>query len=320
MHGEADNDYRFVIDEGSLDWRGLTSDELTDALDAFADLLDPLADGRLVAILDLAFDVQCLASTTFNNLLYSPDPRVPRDTRNRLISLIGKCRILEPREEDTPQRLVIADVEHPEPSWGMSHALVRASAGRTMGSLVAPATEPLQSGWVHAEYGEASAEIYILGDLADLPSFWRRVVLDETNSETDFFALAKDAFPNLLFAQDLRFARFDGGYDEVLPWLVKLLSALSDQLADTLARHKGDHNLVIAEFSALGLDISPESPSTRKNAKSWSQRVVTYESVGYRCEWHGKRLWNTDRVHFSLPITDLKDKILIGVFVDHLDT
>jgi hypothetical protein len=47
---------------------------------------------------------------------------------------------------------------------------------------------------------------------------------------------------------------------------------------------------------------------------------VEYGGGIYRCEWHGKRLWDRDRVHFSLPIAARDDRVLIGIFVGHLDT
>ncbi|WP_280715352.1 hypothetical protein [Kitasatospora sp. MAP5-34] len=59
---------------------------------------------------------------------------------------------------------------------------------------------------------------------------------------------------------------------------------------------------------------------TRKYTKAWAQRMVPYRDVSYRCEWHGKRLWGRDRVHFSLPIPEHDGRILVGIFVDHMDT
>ncbi len=319
MRGDADDWYRFVIDESSLDWRALSPEELRDVLDTFADLLDPLADGRLVAFMAPAYEVECLLSATFADLLSTPDPRVPRDARVRLLSLIGKCRSLDPGDDDIPQPVMIAGIPYPEPSWGLSHALARTAAGRTTSCLMVPTT-PGPTGWVVAERADLETDIHILTNPSGLTDFWRQVIVREKIAETGFFVYADRAFPNLLFAPSLQFNRFAGVYAEVLPWLVKLLSAVNDHFSEALARHQGDHNQVIAEFSALGLDISPESSSTKKNARAWAQRLIEYDAVAHRCEWHGKRLWNYDRVHFSLPIRDLGGKVLIGVFHEHLDT
>ncbi|MFJ1545234.1 hypothetical protein [Streptomyces sp. NPDC088246] len=73
-------------------------------------------------------------------------------------------------------------------------------------------------------------------------------------------------------------------------------------------------------FKALDLEISSESPNTKKNAKVWEQRNVGHEEATCRCEWHGERLWDRDRVHFSLPIPEHDDRILGGIFVGDLAT
>ena len=83
---------------------------------------------------------------------------------------------------------------------------------------------------------------------------------------------SQDAFPRLLFADSLRLHHFKGTYADVLPWLVKLLGALDDHFTRILADCGGDQYQVKRRFRALGLDISPESPNTKKNAKAWEQR------------------------------------------------
>lgn len=180
------------------------------------------------------------------------------------------------------------------------------------------------SGWLTVERdrdtGRDEVALHVLRSPEDAVGFWRGILTHEHAPEDQFFALTSPAFPRLLFADSLRFHHFRGSYAEVLPWLVKLLGALNDDFARTLADCGGDQNQVMARFSALGLDISPESPNTKKNTKAWEQRMVTYEKEPYRCEWHGKRKWDRDRVHFSLPIRAYDDRILIGIFVGHLST
>jgi len=319
VHAESHDDYRVVIDENSLDWRELTMDELREALDTFADLLQPMADGRHVAFMSTAYGVECRTGLCFTDLPYTPYPEVPRDARVRLARLLDRCVVVEPDENDLPQPIRIEGVEYAEPSWGLSHALARSATGRAMSCLVVLYASR-RSGWTIVDCWAGKLNMHFMSRTYDVPVFWRQVLTLESTSESTFFALKSLAFPNLLFATDLNFHGFNGRYPDVLPWVVKLLGAVSDQFADTITHCRGDHNQVIAQFDALGLEISPESPSTRKNSRAWAQRLVNYEKVPYRCEWHGKRLWNHDRVHFSLPIAELGNKVLIGIFVDHLDT
>jgi hypothetical protein len=323
--GDAD-DYRVVVGEESFDWRELTDADLSDALDTLAKLLEPLADGRRAAFMNAAYDVECRPSVSLIDALYSPDGGLPRDTRARLQTLLGKCRRVEPDEADLPQPVRLADGPWHEPSWGTAHALARAAEGRAMSCLLAPyAKEPdWPSGWVTVtrttETGQDDVQAHVLRSPEDTPDFWRGLFTHEPVPAEHFFTLTEDAFPRLLFAETLGLHHFKGSYAEVLPWLVKLLGALNDHFTRTLADCGGDQNQVMARFSALGLDISPESPNTRKNAKAWERRNVVHGGATYRCEWHGKRLWDRDRVHFSLPVAEQDDRVLIGIFAGHLAT
>ncbi|MBW8736578.1 MAG: hypothetical protein JF621_05380 [Streptomyces turgidiscabies] len=320
------DDYRVVVAEECFDWRELTDSSLRDALDTLAKVLQPFADGRRAAIMEPAYDVECQPSVTLIDALYSPDGGLPRDQRALLQQLVSKCRCVKPDEADLPQPVQVADGPWQEPSWGIAHALARAAVGRAMSCLLVPyATEPdWPSGWVTVtrttEVGQDEVKVHVLRHPDDIPVFWRGLLTHENVSAERFFTFTADAFPQLLFADSLRLHHFKGAYAEVLPWLVKLLGALDDHFTRTLAECSGDQTQVVRRFGALGLDISPESPNTKKNAKAWEQRNVGYDDGIYRCEWHGKRLWDRDRVHFSLPIATYDDRILIGIFVGHLAT
>ncbi|MEV3963672.1 hypothetical protein AB0M34_22730 [Nocardia sp. NPDC050193] len=67
MPAAADR-YRTVVDEGSLALGSLSATELCDALERFADLLEPLADGRQVAIMDFAYEIECWDTVTLADL------------------------------------------------------------------------------------------------------------------------------------------------------------------------------------------------------------------------------------------------------------
>lgn len=319
MRASVDNDYRVVVDEESLNWCGRTDTDLSLIVDRFADLLEPLADGRQVAVMTPAYSMECWESVTLVDISYATDHRVSRDTRVRLARLLDKCRAIDPQEDDDIPQTIRLFGTWREPSWGMAHALARTVAGRAMSCLIVPITS-FPSGWttIERESDRAELDIHLLGDPAQLPGFWRGIFDRESVPESAFFSLAELAFPRLMFNQTLSFRRFKGRYEEVLPWLIRLLSALNDHFADAIARHRGDQNRVIAELATYGAEISPESPQTHNDPKAWAQRLTTYEGVEYRCEWHGKRLWDWDRVHFSLPITKYQSRVLIGIFADHL--
>ncbi|MFG2370068.1 hypothetical protein ACGFY9_01145 [Streptomyces sp. NPDC048504] len=323
---KAGDDYRVVVGEECFDWRELTDSDLQDALDLLAELLEPLADGRKAALMEPAYETECRPSVALFDVLYSPDGGLPRDKRVRLQKLLGKCKRVEPDEADVPQPVRVADGPWREPSWGMAHALARAADGRAMSCLLAPyAKEPdWPSGWLTVtrttETGHDEVKAHVLRMPEDAPGFWRGLFTHEPVPAEHFFVFTEDAFPRLLFADSLRLHHFKGSYAEVLPWLVTLLGALNDQFSRTLADCGGDLNQVMRRFDALGLDISPESANTKKNVKAWEQRNVDHDGDTYRCDWHGKRLYDRDRVHFSLPIPERDGRILVGIFVGHLAT
>ncbi|OEV31786.1 hypothetical protein AN219_02990, partial [Streptomyces nanshensis] len=60
--------------------------------------------------------------------------------------------------------------------------------------------------------------------------------------------------------------------------------------------------------------------NTRAKEKVMRQRDVEHGGETYRCEWHAKQHPARNRVHFTLPEQQLDGRILIGIFVDHLDT
>ncbi|MFI1884954.1 hypothetical protein [Streptomyces jumonjinensis] len=328
MPDVPDDDYRVVLGEESLDWRGLTKSELSKALDTLSDLLEPLANGRSAAIMVPAYETECLPSVTLTEALYSRDSELPLEERRRLQLLLDKCQDVEPGYEDLPSLVQLDGGPQRETSWGMAHALARAATGRSMSCLLLPldgaSASDHPTGWitVRRQTGteQDEVELHLLQTAEDSLVFWRGVITREKVPEEEFFALASTAFPDLLFAPSLRFNRFKGSHQEVLTWLVGLLGLLNDHFSHTLADCGGDQKKVQDRFKAMGADISPESPNTKRNAKAWAERLVDYSGEHHRCEWHGKRRWDCDRVHFSLPLKAHANRVLIGVFVDHLST
>jgi hypothetical protein len=200
VRGSVDDDYRVVVDEEGLDWRGQTDANLNIIVDRFADLLEPLADGRQVAIMTSAYSMECWESVTLVEISYTANPRVSRDTRVRLARLLDKCRAIDPREDDDiPQPIQLHGIRR-EPSWGMAHALARAAAGRAMSCLMGPAADILP-GWttIEREADRIELDIHVLTDPDQLPGFWRGVFDRESVPEGLFLGFAELAFP-----------RFDG--------------------------------------------------------------------------------------------------------------
>lgn len=312
--------YRVVLDESSLALHEMERRDIDTVFQLLADLLTPLSRGSRVALMNHVYDTECWESVRFAEVCGSPIPEVDRDTRVRLASVLDKCVHLEPEEEDLP-RIVEGGGFKAECSFGMAHAIRCVKDGSATGALALPSiSDSWPEGWTKLRVDDQEVELHRMSSIPSLHEFLRGICVRDPITESDFFAAAAEAFPLLMFAEGLDFRRFRGSYVDVLPWVVSLLGTVNDHFAESLDRNRGDRNGVMSDFSAVGLTISPESPQTRRNRAAWNERFVSYRGVKYLCEWHGKRTPIVDRVHFSLPIEAYGDKILVGLFVDHLPT
>jgi hypothetical protein len=65
--------------------------------------------------------------------------------------------------------------------------------------------------------------------------------------------------------------------------------------------------------------VSRESVKTHSNNSAMRLRDVEFNGDKITCEWHTKLRPEIDRIHFAFG-GSCGDKILIGIFVDHLPT
>lgn len=319
----GDEPARFVVDESSFDFRGLTEERLTDAMDEFSDTLDQLGRNHSVAVSPWWFDAECADGRLLHTVLYEGGtPKAGRDARLRMARLLDRCPLWNVELPGLPDEVAVGE-EQPSLALSVAYAWWQAGHGHHTGCLVFPVSD--RRGWqmVAAEGVGAyqpRREVYFLPGPQDLPEFWRSLLTREDLGEHEFFERAKEVFPRLALADSLTFRKFDGTYAQLRDWVVHVLAVLNDHFADALAKHEGKVADVRAELGHHGLDLSPESPNTRSRPGIMKQRDVLYEGETYRCEWHAKKRKPHNRIHFSLPQPRLDDRILIGIFVGHLDT
>ncbi|MFD7935866.1 hypothetical protein ACFV4T_15320 [Streptomyces sp. NPDC059755] len=316
--------YRLVVDESSFDFRGLTEERLTDLLNDFSDTLDDLSEQHPVAVSPWWIEAECAEGRELYDVLYEGEaPRVGRDARLRMVRLMDRCATWDTDLPGLPDGVEVSGRVQ-ELAWSVGYAWWHAQHGHHVACL-AFASRDLR-GWqpvsaADAAIGEpVSEDVFFLVERSLLAEFWRSLFAREDVGEPDFFDRAREAFPELLFADSLSFRKFDGTYLEMRDWVVRVLSVVHDHFADALVAHLGQPRDVQAALGRFGLDLSPESPNTRSKPRIMRQRDVVYDGESYRCEWHGKKERHRNRVHFSLPEPRLGGRILIGIFVDHLDT
>ncbi|WP_367125521.1 hypothetical protein [Streptomyces phytohabitans] len=315
-HGEP---YRFVVDESSFDFQGIAAEELTELMDDFNDALEALREQHGVAVSPWCFETECLNGVDVSEVLYEGGlPRVDRDARLRMGALLDHCPTWDTELAGLTDQVRVGH-DPRELAWSLGYAFWHAQRGHSVGCLVFPSAP--WRGWQSVTSGEkgTGTDLFFLAE-ASLTDFWRGLFARENVSQHDFFEKAAEAFADLVFADSLTFRKFDGAYLQTRDWVVHVLGVVHDHFANALEAHVGNNKAVQRELGSRGLTASPESPNTRSKPKIMRQREVEHEGETYLCDWHAKQHPNRNRVHFSFPEPRLGDRILVGIFVDHLDT
>lgn len=174
----------------------------------------------------------------------------------------------------------------------------------------------------HIDNESHHREIYVLKSKDDLPANTRWFIQILQLSEEDFFSLWSRAFPFLLKSDDLSFRRFNGEYSLLRAEVIKHLSFLNDHFISFWKQCNYDFPCFMRRAkSEHGIDFSNESSNTRKSTKKMNQRAAMFSGKPVTCEIHTKIRPLINRIHFHPPKPEISgEKVLIGIFVDHLET
>lgn len=127
-------------------------------------------------------------------------------------------------------------------------------------------------------------------------------------------------FPNIVFASNafssLR-SLTEPRPGDIGKWLMKDLSIL-DRYAVGIWNTSDDHGVRSKMLSGYGVDASIESGNTHKSKSAMNRRTFTFFDHDITCEWHTKMIYNTNRIHFYVDVTN--SRVLVGTIVDHLPT
>ncbi|SBW28661.1 hypothetical protein FDG2_5828 [Candidatus Protofrankia californiensis] len=310
---------RVVIDETSFDFRGLSDALIERHLDELNETLRTLrADsGPEIACAPMWEAVKCLDDCELYQFLCGEYPSgVDRDTRLLSHLHLSRC----PEWDDVPDVDAPVSIDGGEPvlAFSVAYALSMITARYGVACLVFPGST--RRGYIVVHGRHDAGDVFFFYDPAELPAFWRRLFALENVPEPDFFELAGRAFPNLVLHAGLSFGRLDGSYTELRVKVVSTLAALNDRFIDEYRRCKGVPSEIQAALGRYHIDLSPESPNTRRSRQLMRLRDVSHNGHIFRCEWHAKLERHRNRIHFSEPSEILEGKIFIGIFVTHLDT
>ena len=307
-------DHRFVIDERALDLREAPETVIADAFEALVDQLESLRGaGEAVGLLAGWGAAPCFDGADVATVLTS-GLHCQIDLGRLLLRLLGKTVAWDddPSVALTPA-VLIADQELE--SYGIAWALSCVARGWGMAAVVAH-TSALR-GMVSVTDGQVNAEVCLCANSLDHRALYRSLFDLENVREADFFALASRAFPGLAFVPGLNFSKFQGMYRALRPVVVEHLAKLNDELLSALQAENGHSGRVSMR---LGVDVSIEGTQTRSQEAVMRLRDVVYSGTAYRCEWHSKLSPNINRIHFHQGDERSGNRVVIGLFVDHLPT
>ena len=305
-------DSRFIVDERSLDFNGFDTAVITASLEVLAEELSDLrSDGELASILSGWGSTACLDGADLSWLLATSN-LVPRDLGAHVLGLLDKCIAWDEAADVVVDPLVDIDGDLLE-SYGIAWAAERRSHG--FASAVVTLTHRPYRGVQRVTANSLPVELHFVAEPTDHPHFYRSICLLENIGEDAFLRIAARAFPQLRFAEGLTFRRFEGTYQGLFPSVIRHLGVLNDRFVGAY-RLEGGHSGRIS--TRIGIDVSIEGSQTRASESLMKQRDAVFEGKTYRCEWHSKIEPHRNRIHFFPPPAGTE--IVVGLFVDHLDT
>lgn len=305
---------RVVIDETSFDFNGLDVNQIDLFLSQFNDALSDLRLKDLEAWKPPLFAyIPCIGERDlYSYLLDAVDPDVMR----RFFGLLDKS----PEWDDRYPRCDEAEVNGKarQSAWSVCFAVTAVISGHGVACLVFPRIA--QRGFLEISSDIGQCQVFFFAFADEMLPFWRELYELENIPEQEFYRFADRAFPDLIFHPDLSFRRFEGSYFELRGLIIQHLGALNDHFLEeyTTLSAAGRVGDIEAYFSLRGVGgVSRESVKTHKNVGAMRAREVEFNGIAVICEWHTKLKPNIDRIHFAFG-NEFGDKILIGIFVDHL--
>jgi hypothetical protein len=306
---------RVILDESSFELLPSSPVERSRSLLVLAEALETLllTEQHSVHRSELLYDQPCL-DTDLAELLFGG--LLERDLRLRLARLLDRCPSWNRFSSSVAARVA---VEGRQVTVGSSLSFAVELAGRGHNAACLTLDVAGLDGLHDVVADDRLRPVFFFSFTDRLPAFWRSLFELEDVAEADFFPLARQAFGSLVFSETLTFRRFTGTYTALRGPVVQVLAILNDRFPGALRRHHGIPHDIEAELRVSGFGISPESPGTR-GSRLMARRVVSYRGEEYVCEWHAKLEPHRNRVHFTLPDPRLDGRMLVGIFVDHLDT
>lgn len=315
-------DERFCIDEDEFRLIAVNREELEPIIEAFLLLVDRIRSENQQ--ITRSCNLECtevMSGVLLSDLMYSIDDLLSRDIRRLLIESLNRCTFWDdPKRKDfeKPRMKVAAN------SSG-SLTLVYNRLCKPYGTCcLSPRTLSGSHGPQTVSGCDGDVTVHYVRDVETLLGFYRSLFELEDLDKGDYILHCRIAFPDLYLVPGLenQFSRFSESYESIRQKVTHHLSHLNDHFQSIFKEESHQPDQVCRRFSSeYSVDMSPESPNTRRNKRALKQREVDIEGVTIRCEWHTKISRDIDRIHFHPGNQGLAGgRVIIGIFASHLQT
>ena len=315
MPSSADQ-VRVVIDETSFDFNGLDANQIDLFLSQFNDSLRDLRINGMEAWKPPLFaNTPCHNEQDLYSYLLSS---VNRDVMLRFFSLVDKCSEWDAAYPRCDEAEINGMAR--KSMWSVCFAITAVISGHGVACLVFPGLK--QRGFLEIDSDIGQCQVFFFASAEEMIHFWRGLYELENISEQEFFKSIDRAFPSLIFHPDLTFRRFEGSYQGLRELVIRHLGELNDHFLEEYRSTSaaGRVSDIESYFGSRGVGgVSRESVRTRGNVGAMRMREVEFNGRRVMCEWHTKLRPEINRIHFAFG-DEFDDKILVGIFVDHLPT
>lgn len=307
---------RFVIDD--LPWAdaGLDQKTLIAGLEELADLLRGIVVERQEPTLasDNLYGVRRIGGRTLTDLLFDWSNELPRDLRVELMKIFDRVNT-NAIESTEFVELEVVVAGAPWFAAAVAYAATETHGGKPV-AVVTPAFSS-RTGRVSLRCGESDRALHFVSGEESRLEFVRGVIV-KLIDEDEFVALTPSAFPRLYFVENV----FNGlrllskPLRDLIEDLVHHLSVLSDHGTEIFELRK--HQLIEAEFQALGIHISPENTETLNDGACKRARTRSVAGVDHLFDWHTKLQPHVDRIHVHPGTAQTEGRVAVGVIHRHL--
>ncbi|GAA2160186.1 hypothetical protein FHX52_3023 [Humibacillus xanthopallidus] len=304
----------FVIGEHSFLHLGSSQDDSA-AVEAFVSLLDSAQEQGTVLAWEDLFSAPVVGFESLSEFLFGMNTTLDRDVRLLLGVELQKASTWGEADGNPPYNLTDGSSAL---DFSPSVGLCLLHVARAPWAVLCLRGGPFAGACRIQERNDHSGgrPIWFIDETGSLSDFWRDSFLRYRAAPSEIGKKAQYAFPTTVFAPAVwsQVGRFEGAWNEVRERLIGVLGGLDDGMVQTFEEVVHNHERISRMSSHYGVDCSPESSQTHRNAAAMRERKAQFADRIRDCEWHAKLEPHRNRVHFCVE----GGQVYVGIFTRHL--